>query len=238
MRTHPHPWQRRGSRGTVPRHTAAAALRPLPITDIAPHLRGLSVTGMANGTVYTWSATDDTFAALDACQYLSGGPCVQAATEGMLVATLPGDLVDEGPWQLFATAAVAAGVGATMSLPVRGRGRGGNGPPVTIGTVNLYGGPADTFRGRHQLLVDWCAHWPPAAALGAIGDAFAARRATSYRSEPHRDQNAVDWAVAMLATRLDLDVAVAADKLSMAACRAGLRESVAAVLLTDLLHIP
>jgi hypothetical protein len=183
--------------------------------------------------LFTWSATDDRLAALDACQYLFGGPCVQAAAEGALVETVPPALVDEGRWELFGTAAVAAGVGATMSLPVvdeldDGRTR-------VIGTVNLYGGPADAFAGRRDELVDWCAGWPPASALRASSGSLGARRARWCRPEPQRDQNAVDWAVGMLAARLATDVADAADRLTDAACRAGLRESLAAQFLVDVL---
>jgi hypothetical protein len=72
----------------------------------------------------------------------------------------------------------------------------------------------------------------------AASGSFGASRARSCRPEPQRDQNAVDWAVGMLAARLAVDVAVAADRLSDAACRAGLPESLATQLLIDLLDPP
>jgi hypothetical protein len=221
------------ARRVVPGVTGAPALRGRPITDIAPRLRGLTVTGLAEGRAFTWSATDDTSAVLDACQYLSGGPCVQSAVDGEVLSTFPPALGDHGSWGLFSAASTAAGVEATMSLPVS---RGAvNGRTRLIGTINLYAGSADAFSGRRDELVDWSTRWPPIAALGSVSAALADRRDEAARPEPHRDPNAVDWAVATLAVRLGTDAATACDQLRIAACHAGLRESRAAQLLNELL---
>jgi len=120
-----------------------------------------------------------------------------------------------------------------LSLPVPAR--RSDGTSEVIGTVNLYGGPVDAFDGRREELVQWCTRWPPASALGTVSAAFDARRERFRRPEANRDQNAVDRAVAMLVERLGVDVTAAADRLSTAACHAGLAESQAAQLLNELL---
>lgn len=223
-------------RGTHRTTSAATGALPGPRRDlaaIAPRLHGLSVTGIAVNRAFTWSATDDGLAALDACQYLAGGPCVHAAAVGQPVEAASQALIQEGRWELFASAAEAAGVGATLSLPVMKKTSCGDGR--VVGTVNLYGGPVDAFEGRRDELVEWCSGWRPAAALGSVSAGLALRQDRSGACEPHRDQNGVEWALSMLAARLDLDVAVAGEQFRSATHRAGLSESRAAQVLTDLL---
>jgi len=108
MRPHSRNIHRHRSRETVSALDERAP-RSRPLADVAPRLRGLSVAGLSGGLVFTWSATADTFAALDACQYLTGGPCVQAAATGEPVHASPKTLLAGGRWELFATAAAAAG---------------------------------------------------------------------------------------------------------------------------------
>jgi hypothetical protein len=197
-----------------------------PISDIVPELIGLSV-GRLDGTLpCTWSATDELVAVLDACQYVSGGPCVSAALDGRPVEARPGD--PEGGWPLFTRAAGAAGVGATMSLPVSDPSAG-----VVVGTVNLYAASADAFAGRREELQAWAAQWGPATAITRAETSHTTRRAPA--AERQRDVSSIDRAVAIISHELHTDVAAAADLLTSAARRAGLSDSAYAQALTQYL---
>lgn len=204
-----------------------------PIGEITPDLAGLSVAGLQDGRAFTWTATDDSFATLDACQYLADGPCAHAAAAGEPVETNPQKLLREGRWELFASACLAVGVQASMSLPVTRLRDGGR--TVVVGTVNLYGGEPDAFHGRRDELLDWSSRWRPTAGLDRAAATLAVRREKASLPERHRDQNAVDWVVPILAARLGIDVGLAADRLHDAATRAGLPESRAAALLIDVI---
>jgi hypothetical protein len=199
------------------------------IADIIPGLAGISVGRLDGDVVATWAATDRIASVLDASQYLAGGPCVAAVCDGRVVETRPA-ASPATAWPLFARAATAAGVRATLSLPVQAA--DGRGP---VGSVNLYATSEDAFEGRHDELVAWCARWAPAAAVARGGQSFSVRHQQAAGPERHRDQNAVDWFVATLATELGTDVAVAAERLRSAAVRAGLGESEVAQSLDRLL---
>jgi hypothetical protein len=99
------------------------------------------------------------------------------------------------------------------------------------GTVNLYARSETTFQGRQDDLVRWCSSWAPARALAGTGPTFGSRLRRALDPEPHRDQNSIDCAVGLLATRLHTDPADAADRLRMSAIRAGTTQSCVAELL-------
>jgi hypothetical protein len=194
-------------------------------------MAGISLTRVEDGRPFTWTATDDVASALDACQYVTGGPCVTAAAERRVV-------VHDGPgcpgaedWSIFVRAGSELGVRASLSLPVfaEDAGEGGNGADGRlVGTVNLYARGESAFDGRVGDLALWCAAWAPAKALTKRPPTFGARLERALAPERLRDENAIECAVVLLAQRLGTDVADAADRLRMAAIRAGTGESLLA----------
>src|SRR4051794_10402901 len=88
---------------------AAPSTRPL--ADIVPGLVGVSVGRLAaGGAPSPWAARDAVVSALDACQYIAGGPCVRAAVERPRRRAEPVCLGEAAPWGLFIRACRAAGV--------------------------------------------------------------------------------------------------------------------------------
>src|SRR5215213_9073900 len=71
---------------------------------IVPECVGLSLALFEDGLTFTLAASDEEIAALDAVQYLDGGPCVVAAHDSETIEADPGDLVDEERWRMYAAA--------------------------------------------------------------------------------------------------------------------------------------
>lgn len=188
--------------------------------DIAPACVGLSLGLLDEDLTFTLVATSMELAALDAVQYLDGGPCVKGALEDERIQVSMEDAATEAEWLMFAQASAAAGVRSSLTLPVM---RGGR----VIGTVNLYGATPDTFTGRHDEL---------AAALGtsagiAIANAdlsFATRLEAVLAPQRIADQDDVDIALGMIARSQQVDIPVAHERLRQAAARAGITEGQAA----------
>lgn len=88
------------------------------VSDIAPDVVGLSVGLVKDGLTFTLVSTDSRLAALDATQYLDGGPCVDAADAGIPMKATMSDPLDEDRWYLFSRAAGLVGVASTLSLPI------------------------------------------------------------------------------------------------------------------------
>ena len=164
----------------IPEVSAAAALGELlPGADLLEGLRvmagiaeilvpssvGVSLTVIVDGQSYTLTATSPTMTALDAVQYLDGGPCVDAALHGRQVDV--DDVLDEGRWQLFEQAANSSGVRSSLSLPV---GRSDAGAPAAL---NIYASEPDAFAGRSEAL---------ARAFGTSGDAMVSNADLSFRT--------------------------------------------------------
>ena len=124
---------------------------------VAPGLVGVSIASREHEVTFTLVATDEEIATLDAVQYVSSGPCVDAIDLGHGIATSPGGLLGEARWRDFARASAAAGVHSTLTLPVM------EADGDVVATVNLYGRTADTFEGRHQQLADAFGAWAPGA---------------------------------------------------------------------------
>ena len=108
-----------------------------------PECVELSLALLEDGLTFTLVASSEEISALNAIQYLDGGPCVTAAHEDHLIEVDRGDIFDEGRWLMYAQATAAAGVASSLTLPILGGGR-------VVGTVNLYAATADAFEGHHQ----------------------------------------------------------------------------------------
>src|SRR4051794_12706599 len=111
------------------------------------------------------TATSPEMAALDAVQYLGGGPCLQAALDRHEAGIA--DVLDEDRWQLYEHAATSSGVRSSLSIPVGGR---AGQPP---GAVNLYASEPDAFKGTAHSL---------ATALGASADDLITNADLSFRT--------------------------------------------------------
>lgn len=193
----------------------------------APGLVGASLAFREQGLTFTLVATDDEIAALDAIQYVSSGPCVDAIDLGHGIAT-PDGLLSEQRWQDFARASASAGVRSTLTLPVLAG-------EVVVSTVNLYGAADDSFTDRHEALADVFGAWAP----GAVANAdlsFATRRVAEQAPTLLRERVAVDTATGILAARRGLSVDEARAQLHDAAQRAGVPVHKLARVLIGLHH--
>lgn len=190
-----------------------------------PGLRGVSLALLSQGLVLTYVASDLDVAALDAVQYVEGGPCVEAVEQAQPLRTDVEGLLDEHHWQLFAQATAAAGIRSTLSLPFR---HGG----VVTGGVNLYGEAADTFRGHEQELAELFGAWAPGAVANA--DLSFESRLEAVRSpERLKEQAFVDRAIGLLVSARGLDPDAAEERLQAAAARAGVAVFVLARALVE-----
>lgn len=184
------------------------------VQDVVPDCLGLSLAWNEHGITFTLVATSEEVAALDAVQYLDGGPCVSAYDRAHGIETTSEELFSEDPWRLFAQATAARNVRSTLTLPITDHG-------LVVGTVNLYGGSDRAFEGHHEELAAILGAWAP----GAIRNAdlsFSTRRTAERAPRQLRAQGAVSRAVGMLAELLGVDLAEAQARLEDAARRAGL----------------
>jgi GAF domain-containing protein len=191
---------------------------------IVPDLVGLSLGLSREGVTFTLVASSVGAAAIDAAQYVDGGPCVDVA-EGVLphVEADTHDPLDEEHWRIFAEVGAAVGVASTLSLPVYQDSR-------LVGGLNLYAATPGAFRGRFQELAEL---------VGAIGAEAVSNADLSFSSRQRavaapgilHDQQELDTAVGLLAALQSVDVEVAARRIREAAVRAGLPEVLVARVL-------
>ena len=133
-----------------------AALREMAreARRLVPSCVGLSLGLVRDGLTFTFVATRREVAAVDAAQYLDGGPCVEVATGAGVIDLDISDLLDEARWSSFALASAARGIASTLSLAVVRDAH-------VVGGINLYAALPGAFRGKHA---------PLAAALGATAE--------------------------------------------------------------------
>lgn len=157
---------------------------------VVPDCLGLSLSSTATGVTLTLVATDDEIAALDALQYISGGPCVDTAEVGRGVDVEVADALDEKGWQLYARGAAAEGVASSLTLPILS-------DKQVTGTVNLYASGADSFLDHEEELARILGAW----AGGAVSNAdlaFGTRKLAERAPEVLQDQLDVDVAIGTL----------------------------------------
>jgi GAF domain-containing protein len=209
---------------------AATALLQMSrrVMKIVPEIVGLSLAVFDENLTFTLVASNAGIASLDAVQYLDGGPCVDAAHASETTEFAATDVLDEDRWQMFQQATAAAGISSTLSLPIMNN-------DVVLGSVNLYASTSSAFEGQHEQLAEACGAWAPGAVKN--GDlAFRTRLAAARAPEQMRENNAIDVAIGVIAESQKVPVAVAAERLSMAAARAGITEAQAAAAITRILH--
>lgn len=198
------------------------------VQEVVPQIVGLSLGLVEDGLTFTLVSSNERAAGLDAVQYVDGGPCVAAASEEHRVDWNVADVLDEDRWRIFARAGAAAGVAATLSLPIMRNDR-------VVGGVNLYASDPGAFDGHHEELADLCGAWAP----GVISNAdlsFSTRLAAAEAPERLRNQDTVDQALGIISSAQHIDVAAATERLREAAARAGISETQAAQAIVGLLE--
>lgn len=96
----------------------------------------VSITSLSGTQPRTVACTDDFVLALDDQQYRAGGPCVEAARSGQPLRLAMEDTMQR--WPDFVSAAQAAGVRATLSIPLVIATEKGQGDDELVGSVNAY----------------------------------------------------------------------------------------------------
>jgi GAF domain-containing protein len=184
-----------------------------------PECVGLSVSQLEDGLTFTLVASSAEIAALDATQYLDGGPCVDSSLNAKKVAVEnleQQDVLDERQWLLYARTGAAAGVASSLSLPLRSAGR-------VTGSVNLYASTPNAFDGHHEALAAIFGAWAPGAVTNA-DLSFRTRLEAAAAPRRARDQHLVDQACGWVAASQGVDVPIARQRLREAAARAGITE--------------
>jgi GAF domain-containing protein len=162
---------------------------------LVPDLVGLSLTVVSEGVTFTLVAPNSAVAALDATQYIDGGPCIDVLAEPEhSIETRIDDLLDEERWTVFARSSAAAGVASTLSLSIT------DGDGQVMGGINLYASTRHAFTGRHESL---------AAALGGSAESmitnadlgFSTLERAKQAPAVLRDRARIETAVGMLAAR-------------------------------------
>jgi GAF domain-containing protein len=182
--------------------------------SLVPDLVGLSLTVVSEGVTFTLVAPNSAVAALDATQYLDGGPCVDVVTDpAHTIETRIDELMDEDRWTVFARSSAAAGVASTLSMSIT------DGHGHVTGGLNFYASTPDAFTGRHEALAD---------ALGGSAESVISNADLGFstlekaRQAPVvlRDRARIETAVGMLAARYRETIDSARDRLLKAAQRA------------------
>ena len=77
------------------------------VRGLVPECIGLSLASKEEGVSFTLVASDEEIAALDAIQYVGGGPCVESVNAERVLAYTHDEMLGEANWQLFAQATAA-----------------------------------------------------------------------------------------------------------------------------------
>jgi GAF domain-containing protein len=183
------------------------------VRKLVPDLVGLSLAAFEDGMAFTLVASAADVAVLDAVQYATGGPCVEAPKAERVLEHDSDEPDDERQWQTFARASAAAAVAATLTLPVLHGGK-------VVGTVNLYAASPGAFDGLHQDIASIFDAWAP----GAITNAdlsFQTRKTSELAAAGARAAMRINLAVGMLMEAGSVDADTARAQLEDAAQRAG-----------------
>jgi transcriptional regulator with GAF, ATPase, and Fis domain len=199
------------------------------VRAIVPTCVGLSLALKQNGVTFTLVASAEEIAALDALQYLEGGPCVEAAENQQAMAFRASDPLDERQWQLFAQGTAATGVACTLSLPILADGH-------VAGTVNLYAAPDDAFTDHHNELAAVFDAWAPGAVTNA-DLSFSTRQTAEQAPQRLREDVQLEVAAGVIASRSGVGLETAREQLRAAARRAGLSEARLAEAIIDIARL-
>lgn len=196
------------------------------VLAVVPDTIGLSVASLAEDATFTVVASSEEIAVLDACQYLSSGPCIEAQDPTHGLEVTQADMFDEGAWRLFAQASAAHAVRSTLTLPIVRADQ-------VIGTVNLYGASEHAFSDSTEELASILGAWAPGAVANAdLG--FHTRRLAEQAPVIMRAEAMVQTATGIIAATLDIGFLEAERRLDRAATRAGVSRTRLAEALVSL----
>ncbi len=190
------------------------------VRAVVPDLVGLSLGVVADGVTLTLVSSADELAALDAVQYLDGGPCPTAAEQREPLDVNVGDLLDEERWQLYARATAAAGVASSLSLPILD----GN---TVLGGVNLYASTPDAFAGLHHEIAEAVGSEARLAVSNADLSFSTLKRAMEAPTRV-REGGDINVALGIISESQGVNIPIARERLRNAAARAGITEAQAA----------
>ncbi len=196
------------------------------LTELVPDCVGVSLASTEHGVTFTLVSTGPQAAVLDAVQYLSGGPCVDAVEAEGVVEYHHGDALDERRWHDFARATAAVSVLSTLTLPVLADGR-------VAGSVNLYASTRHAFAGLHERVARIFDAWAP----GAVSNAdlsFSTRGVAEEAPRKLRADVDVEVAVGIMVGSYGLDPDDARDQLSGSARRAGVTTAALAAVIIEI----
>ncbi|KQY55324.1 hypothetical protein ASD11_17425 [Aeromicrobium sp. Root495] len=188
------------------------------IRQIVPECVGLSVCMVDTGITFTLVATDEEIAALDAVQYLDGGPCLDAVETRQIITAPAGDALalDEDIWLMHAQATAAVGIRSTMSIPL-------NEDDEVVGGINLYASTPHAFDEQVEVLAR--ALGSSAAEAVRNADLTFGTREQARLGPTHLDEyDQVNRAVGALVHARGIESGSARKVLRDAAARAGLSE--------------
>jgi GAF domain-containing protein len=187
---------------------------------VIPELVGLSLGLVEDGLTLTLVASVEQLAALDAVQYLDGGPCVAAVDRAEPVDVNIGDLLDEDRWRLYARVSGAVGVASSLSLPVMDGDR-------VVGGVNLYASTEDAFTGLHDRVAEDVGSDAELAAAKA-DLSFSTAKLAMEAPARIRASGDINIALGIIAESQDVTISIARERLRNAAPPAGITEAQAA----------
>jgi transcriptional regulator with GAF, ATPase, and Fis domain len=181
---------------------------------IVPELVGLSLALAGEQLTFTLVASDSEIAALDAVQYLDGGPCLEVG-EGRsgMEEFRSDDPLDEKRWRLFSQATSARGVASTLSLPLYV-------DEQLVGSVNLYAATATAFETHIEELAALVGA-APAEVVSNADLSFVTRLEAMAAPQRLRDHQIIETAVGLIAGDKGIDLDGARHELADAAARAG-----------------
>jgi GAF domain-containing protein len=194
--------------------------------SVVPDCVGLSLGLVQGGLTFTLVASDLDTAALDAAQYLDGGPCLRDERDTEPRIARMDDAADRRDWEWYVRAATARGVASSLSLPVVRAGR-------VIGAINLYASAPHSFDGHVEELAQRLGADAAAAATDA-DLSFGSRRAAASTPARLQERQDIDHALGMLAARHAVSLDGARSRLARAAERAGVSEAFVARMVVDL----
>jgi len=197
--------------------------------SLVPELVGVSLGVLREGLTFTFVATSEEIAVLDAVQYLDGGPCVEATNLNREVSIDDTDALNEDGWLMFARTVAVAGIRATLSLPVTKYGK-------VVGGVNLYATEEQAFDGHHEALAGIFGAWAGGAVTNA--DLSFTTRQQALKAPATLKANArIDNAVGVIIATHQVSAAEAQRRLETAAALAGVPAvSIAEAILNSSVH--
>ncbi len=190
------------------------------VRRVIPQLIGLSLGVIEDGVTLTLVASTEQLAALDAVQYLDGGPCVASVDRTETFDVNVGDLLDEDRWQLYARASAATGVASSLSLPIIGA-------DGVVGGVNLYASVPDAFVGLHEKVAE-AVDSDAAFAVSNADLSFSTLKHAMEAPTRIRERGDINLALGIISETHGVNIPVARERLRNAAARAGISEAQAA----------